>query len=327
MDDINDITDILNPNNSNKPIGRLPDLTLKEISSYPGNPHSGQTVKVSVKVCNSGRKRLRESKISMTIGYDQVSSVSVPQLEGGEYFTITFNDPLALPSGINVIKLLADPLNEMKEGNEKNNALATTIIVGEPQNRSIFNWTYEGTDWKLDFGSPAYDLEGLGEDRIIFSYEKYLAYVKPDDRTIRALAEILKFYSQNAGYESYDEVSFVLGFVQEMPYTSDEETKGDNYPRYPIETIVDGGGDCEDTSALFASIIGNSDYFNYESALIIIDEHMAVGVTGEEGIDGTYFPKGDRRYYYCETTGKGYAIGEVPDAYTGAEIKELIEIS
>jgi hypothetical protein len=73
--------------------------------------------------------------------------------------------------------------------------------------------------------------------------------------------------------------------------------------------------------------MANDDHFNYGVALIIIDDHMAVGIAGEEGIGGTYFEVGDRRYYYCESTGKGYAIGEVPDMYIGGELKDLIEVA
>ena len=80
---------------------------------------------------------------------------------------------------------------------------------------------------------------------------------------------------------------------------------------------------------LFASVITNPDFFNYGTALIIIEDHMGVGVSGNEGVGGTYFevPTSPHKFYYCETTGRGYAIGDMPEEYQGGSIKELIEIS
>ncbi len=325
MDDVEDIVDILNPDNPNATIGSSPDLTLTDALSSPDRPEIGQTVKISVTVRNAGRKSSPRTVVSMMMGDEEVGRASVPELSGGQSSNVDFSEELALPSGVNVIKFLVDPDNNVKETDEKNNCLGTTVVVGEPIRARFFRWFYEGRSWTLSLRMPFLDLEGLPQERAITAYGQYLNYVKPNDRTVKAVSEILKFYVETAGYLSYDEVSFVLAFVQEMPYTSDEESKGDNYPRYPVETLLEGGGDCEDTSALFASIMG-SPSFNYGAALLIIDDHMAVGIRGNEGVGGTYFQKGTKRYYYCETTGKGYAIGEVPDQYVGAEIKELLEL-
>ncbi len=328
MDDIDDLRDILNPgNNSNAPTGRFPDLYLCNITRQPDNPRAGETVTISVTVRNAGRKTSAETTVRLMVDESQVGELTVPTLKAGRSFSLSFPDKLALPTGMSVVKLLVDPSNQIKETIEGNNCLATTVIVGEAQVRTTFSWSYEGTLWTCDFGSPKKDLDALPLERSIHSYNEYLKYVKPDDRTVSALAQILKFYARTASYKSYEEVSFLLAFVQEMPYTSDEVTKGDNYPKYPIETIVDKGGDCEDTSALLASITANGEYFNYGTALIVIDDHMAVGVTGNEGVGGKYFVMGSRRYYYCETTGKGYAIGELPEQYVGADIKQLIEVA
>jgi hypothetical protein len=206
--------------------------------------------------------------------------------------------------------------------------MATTIVVGEPSNTSEFLWNYGGLEWDLALRIPARDIQVLDQERSIYLYDDYLEYIKPDDRTVSALADALSFYTDHMEYQSYDEVSFVLAFVQELPYTSDLEYMGRNFPRYPIETLVDGTGDCEDSSALFASVISNSEFFNYGAALIIIDDHMGVGVSGNEGVGGVYFqvPSSPMRYYFCETTGRGYAIGEMPEDYEGAEIQELIQI-
>jgi len=103
--------------------------------------------------------------------------------------------------------------------------------------------------------------------------------------------------------------------VQSLPYTSDNETTGyDEYPRYPIETLVDNGGDCEDTAILAAALI---DAMGYGVVLLRFPTHMAVGVKGSDSLYGTYWTYQDQRYYYLETTGANWEIGELPPTYKG----------
>ena len=74
-----------------------------------------------------------------------------------------------------------------------------------------------------------------------------------------------------------------------MPYTVDDETTPWNeYPRYPVETLFDRGGDCEDTSILTATILYE---MGYDVALLILedDNHCAIGISGGEGVFGTYY--------------------------------------
>jgi hypothetical protein len=47
--------------------------------------------------------------------------------------------------------------------------------------------------------------------------------------------------------------------------------------------------------------------------------HMAVGVKGGEGIYGTYWNYEGSKYYYLETTGDGWDIGEIPPEYEGLD--------
>lgn len=326
-EDIEDIRDILFPGDGESS-GRNPDLALSGLTIQPREPEPGQAITISVVVSNRGRRESQESAISLSVGEGEITSTQLPPISGGGTYELTFEDQVVLPAGLNVLRLLADPEDLITEVHEGDNALGATVLVGEPAYRRIFKWDYGGIDWELDLSLPATDIESLNPDRSLYSYDDYLEYVTPDDRTADAVAHILDFYSRSEDMGSYDEVSFLLAFVQEMPYTKDEDTKGDDYSRYPIETLNDRGGDCEDTSLLMASITSNPRHFNYGTALIIIDDHMAVGVTGSEGIGGVYFSpadRPDRRYYYCETTGKGYAIGEMPEIYDGADLKELIQ--
>jgi len=126
------------------------------------------------------------------------------------------------------------------------------------------------------------------------------------------------------GYDRNTEVSFVLSFVQSLEYTSDKVTTGyDEYPRFPLETLADKGGDCEDTSILFATLII---LLEYDAVLFLIpgttDDpgHMAVGVAGE-GLTGSHTTHDEKQYYYAETTGADWKIGEIPREHKNAVIQ------
>jgi hypothetical protein len=47
--------------------------------------------------------------------------------------------------------------------------------------------------------------------------------------------------------------------------------------------------------------------------------HYAVGVLGGEGVPGTYFTHDGGKYYYLETTGTGWKIGDQPSSYKGMD--------
>jgi len=76
-----------------------------------------------------------------------------------------------------------------------------------------------------------------------------------------------------------EKVNLLISFVQSLPYTFDNvSTPFDEYPRFPIETLVFGGGDCEDTSILTSALLYE---MGYDVILINPPGHMAVGINIE----------------------------------------------
>ncbi len=184
-----------------------------------------------------------------------------------------------------------------------------------------YAWNYQGHwTWNFDIPKVLYDAyHSVSEyERTRNGISGYGFLVTTHDSYIQSLTDKLTQISDENGFSEYEKVSFTLAFVQSLPYTSDDVTTGwDEYPRFPIETLVDNGGDCEDTSILFATIIKQ---MGYGVVFINPEGHYAVGVLGEDTIEGYYwtYPTGsDNRYYYCETTGDGFEIGELPDDYVG----------
>ena len=64
-------------------------------------------------------------------------------------------------------------------------------------------------------------------------------------------------------------------------------------------------------------LVGILSRMGYGCALIKFDDHIAVGLKGDQSIDGTYFENDGIKYYYIETTNRGWRIGEIPDEYVG----------
>ena len=182
-----------------------------------------------------------------------------------------------------------------------------------------FAWDYDGKHWTWNLSIPqalyqAYKAVPVST-RTQNGPAGYGFCTTTQDYYLQTLAEKLNETTTQLGYSSFDQVSFVLAFVQSSPYTSDKVTTGyDEYPRFPIETLVDDGGDCEDTAILFATL---TLILGYGTVYINPPDHYAVGILGDNSISGTYWTYNNQSYYYCETTGDGFKIGELPDEFKG----------
>ncbi len=134
-------------------------------------------------------------------------------------------------------------------------------------------------------------------------------YLTPSDPLIVDIANEIQKAIDNNNYKSKAE--FVMSFVQNMEYVDDNTTKGQPYPRYPIETLWDGKGDCEDFTYLAASILKD---LNVDIVLLDIPGHLVVGVNCAN-CDGAYWEHNGKKYYYIESTATGYKLGDLPEQY------------
>ncbi len=116
------------------------------------------------------------------------------------------------------------------------------------------------------------------------------------------------------------EINNVLAMVQSIDYAADSEQGVAEYPRFPIETLVDHRGDCEDMAILAAALF---QVLGYESRLVLISYgsgepgHMALAVAAETDLPGAALLTDEasgRRYYFCEPTMGGRT--KTPNAVT-----------
>jgi len=184
-----------------------------------------------------------------------------------------------------------------------------------------FEWDYNGQHWTWNLSIPVNLYDAYRSVPVSTRTQNgpagYGFCTTTKDAYIQTLAKELNDTANEQKFSSFDKISFVLAFVQSLPYTSDQVTTGyDEYPRFPIETLVDDGGDCEDTSILFATL---TLILGYGTVYINPPNHYAVGILGND-LRGTYwtYPEGSNKtYYYCETTGNGFMIGQLPDEFSG----------
>lgn len=169
------------------------------------------------------------------------------------------------------------------------------------------------------------------------NYSNLLSYTTPNDPVIMHIADMI--VDTETKYGSFNSIESIFEMLRETLYLDDIYTGSAEYPKYPVETLYDRTGDCEDSAFLMASVL--KAYFdmsgNYEFAkvaLLKFPEHLAVGIGFNseantvfvEGLTELYgyFPyawweKDGYYYYYLETTSKDYLFGEMPAVYQGAD--------
>jgi len=191
-----------------------------------------------------------------------------------------------------------------------NNILDITV----PQH---YEWVYSWQTWKWDLPITLSLYVEYSERPRPLLGASYVDMAKDpqDDLYIDQLIQKINSVASKKGFTEAQKLNFVIAFAQNLPYTVDiETTPSDEYPRYPIETLFDRGGDCEDTSILVAAIL---DRMGYDVALLHLKnaQHMAVGVS-LPGTYGSYYEYDGKKYFYLETTNVGWQIGQIPPSFT-----------
>jgi hypothetical protein len=187
-----------------------------------------------------------------------------------------------------------------------------------------YQWRFEGFDRSMNLSIP-YGLywEYRNKPRPT-EWEDYASMSKDpgDDAYISQMADELLSTASSEDFTDAETVNYVVTMVHKMLNTEEEITAPwDERPKYPIETLVDLGGDSEDTSILTAAILHE---MGYDVALIFFEDlkQIIVGVGPGEGIFGTYYESHGTRYFFLETTGDGWKVGEKPTILDPEQVHE-----
>lgn len=186
----------------------------------------------------------------------------------------------------------------------------------------VYAWNYGEGNWTYELKIPysSYEYYKTVDREKIKNYSYYVTDPS-DDEYLAGLAEKFKDAAEKENFSDLDMVKNIIFFVQSLNYVDDKVGTGyDEYPKFPLETLADEGGDCEDSAILLASLLRE---LGYGTVLIQFTDHMAVGVKGEESIQGGYYEVDGIRYYYVETTSTGWEIGDIPDLMKGQSARIL----
>jgi len=180
-----------------------------------------------------------------------------------------------------------------------------TYRLGMPVDMAVYSGARSGPKNAILY-------ENISDDVWMTGY--YRAFI--DDPHQEALyGKLLHSFSDLRDKKDLDSdryAELITAFVQAIPY---ENHPNGTPPKFPVETVVEGTGDCDDKSLLLAALLSRA---GYDVALLdfVNDSHMAVGIAGDNNTFGS------TGYIYIETTDVGF-IGSVPDVLAnGATLSE-----
>ena len=164
-------------------------------------------------------------------------------------------------------------------------------------------WTFGGVTYTIRLDMLYSDVfwytysDPYGNIRLSLTDPAYVSnYHTVDDGTLSELMRMLSAYG--SGMDRTEFARFVLSFVQTIPYVTDEDSVGEReYWKYPLETLWDGGGDCEDSTILYDTLMLMA---GYDVAFVLFQDHAMSAVSVD--VDGHSLTRDGIVYVFCETT-------------------------
>ena len=176
----------------------------------------------------------------------------------------------------------------------------------------VFSWMYQSMDYSisLSLNEETYDYYKSKDHTCCYEDEDYLKYSTPNAEYVIEIAQSLENMAIENGYTSqFEKAEFILAFVGAIPYVLDPDDDYD-HPKYPIETLWENGGDCEDSSALYSSLM---EAIGYQTIMVMADvkadsadswgAHVLIGIHIPNHSGDSFSLNGDSKsYYFAETT-------------------------
>ncbi len=170
----------------------------------------------------------------------------------------------------------------------------------EESNIIIYVPNFGGNSWKF-YTNISHFLPYKQKSHNPKNIKEIMQFITPQHPTVQ---EVVKTITQNQDNEE-KKAQLIMDFVNQ--HLNDRYLCNNNYLKYPIETLVEGGGDRKDLSILAASLLKGAgfDVGLIEIAQLSADSvktyDMMVGLTGN--FDGWYRERGEKKYYMAEVRG------------------------
>lgn len=151
--------------------------------------------------------------------------------------------------------------------------------------------------------------EGTSPEQWSAEYYRSIALDPAQSSMLDSACSQLRAIARSDGLDRDQYLELIAKYVQSLTYDKKEWASGKAVVRFPVQTVVEGKGLCEDKSLLLVALLAHE---GYATALLSFaaENHMAVGVKGP---GATY---GGTGYLFVETTQPCY-IGEPPGVYDG----------
>ncbi len=128
-----------------------------------------------------------------------------------------------------------------------------------------------------------------------------------NEEKVKIISDIMRYAIQKNELDSMQSIEMILSFVQEITYYIPKENYFEVYP--PLNSIIANKGDCDTKSIMFAMILED---LGYDAVVFYSSKYLhamaGVNINGR----GTYKTYAGKRYYFVETTAKGWSIGRMP---------------
>ncbi len=144
------------------------------------------------------------------------------------------------------------------------------------------------------------------------------SFVVKNEPYVAELVKQAKEYAKKDAAVSAQDL--LVALVQNLPYNSDAYTGKLEYPKYPIETLSDQSGDCEDLSILAVNLLG--ELKGYDTVgFVFYGDHMALGLKAGEAdvkdrkLAASIIKYKEMLYVYQEVTDPVWVKGQIPEAF------------
>ncbi len=178
----------------------------------------------------------------------------------------------------------------------------------------MYEWTFNNQSYVVYFGMLKSDYDTY-KNRPHTRGSDYAGYKVSVDEHFYFVELVTRLMDSvdDAGLSNENGAAAVITFLQSLPNVSPDNAAYDDYPKFPLETLIDGGGDSEDMSILAANLL---DQMGFDAVLLGFPGHMAVGMQGtNESAEGRYYTYDGAQYYYLETMPPLRGLGDIPEQY------------
>ncbi len=177
---------------------------------------------------------------------------------------------------------------------------------------TVYTWAYNNKLLSINHSFNQEDYNHYKNINRVYNDFTYYLNESASYPVIEKFANEFKIIAKKNNFSDWQTVECIIAFIQDMNYKNDGTYE---YPRYPIETLVEKGGDCEDSAILLEAILRE---LGFDCVLVSPDKHMGVGIALKYEIQGNAFEHKNKYYYYIETTSAGWGIGDYPEHLSAA---------